>query len=529
MYRDELIKNIDSIMKQEFIFKKQRPNEYEYICSNSFGLSFSQKLYNYIHGIKEYPICLCDTCNNQTTYFSFNYGYKKYCSKECEKSDISQIKKNYSIEQKKDIQSKRKSTCIELYGVDNVAKSDIIQNKTELTNLKRYGVKAPTQNIDILIKRAKNNKEKWGVEYLTQLPDLMTKMSLKRKDTINKQIIEKYKLLGFNVLDFKNGEITCLCPKCEKDYTTNIYIVYQRHKANLNTCIICHPLGDFQESQFQKSICEYLDTLNVQYETSNRTVLKGKELDIYIPSHNLAIECNGIYWHNELYKTKDYHRNKYLGCKENGIQLIQVWQDDWTYKNDIIKSRISSKLKGTTRIWARKCEIRQIDFSETMNFLAVNHLQGSIPSKVNIGLYYEKELVSVMSFSKVRKSLGNKISDNYELLRFCNKLNTTVVGAADKMFKKFLMHYEPKGVISYANLEWGEGDFYKKLGFERKGDTEIGYSYIDKGIKRHRFNYRKDILVKQGYDENKTEHDIMLERKIYRVYHSGNAIWTFNI
>lgn len=527
MLREDIIKILENLPKKEYVIKRDYPLIYGIIIDYEFGVNFSQKLYNYIYGITQLPKCKYDDCANLVAFFNYSYGYKKYCSKECECKNISLIKINYSDEKKNSIQESRVSTCIKNYGVDNIAKMDSIKLKTEFTNIDRYGVKSPMQNIDILNKRATNNKKKWGVEYLTQIPELMLKYSAKRKYTINCQIVEKYKSLGINVVYFNDSKITCICEKCNKEYTTNLYIVYQRVVANMLPCIFCYPLGDSQESKFQKSVGDFLKSIGIDFLSSDRKLLNGKELDIYIPTFNVAIECNGTYWHNELYKHKNYHRDKYLECKKLGINLIQIWQDDWLYKSDIVKSRLCSKFNKTKTIGARKCNLRKIGFKECVDFLNKNHLQSSVPSKINYGLFYKEELISVMTFTKNRISVGNK--NDYELLRFCNKVGHTVVGAANKLFKAFILDYKPLQVNSYSNLEWGEGNFYELLGFNRLlKDTIIGYSYVDKGIKRHRFNYRKDILVKQGFDVDKSEHQIMLDRKIYRVYHSGNAIWQWS-
>ena len=43
------------------------------------------------------------------------------------------------------------------------------------------------------------------------------------------------------------------------------------------------------------------------------------EKDVYIPDY-LALEFNGLYWHSEFGKDKNYHLNKTLLCKEQDIE-----------------------------------------------------------------------------------------------------------------------------------------------------------------------------------------------------------------
>lgn len=125
--------------------------------------------------------------------------------------------------------------------------------------------------------------------------------------------------------------------------------------------------------------------------------------------------------------------------------------------------------------------------------------------------------------------MGQKsIENSYELLRFCNKLNVNVIGGASKLFKYFIEKYKPNSVISYADRSWSQGDLYDKLKFKFIHKTQPNYYYVIDGVRKHRFNFRKNILIEQGSDPNKTEHDIMLERKVYRIYDSGNLKYLFN-
>jgi hypothetical protein len=136
-----------------------------------------------------------------------------------------------------------------------------------------------------------------------------------------------------------------------------------------------------------------------------------------------------------------------------------------------------------------------------------------------------------MTFGKLRKNLGNKDKEGYyELLRFCNKLNTTVIGGANKLFKYFINNYNFKEIISYADRSWtmnNGNNLYDKLGFIKDKITKLNYYYINNNIRENRFKYRKDILVKEGFDKNKSEHEIMLERKFYRIYDSGQIKYKY--
>jgi len=263
----------------------------------------------------------------------------------------------------------------------------------------------------------------------------------------------------------------------------------------------------------------------------SRNIIHPYELDIYIPDLKIAFEFNGLYWHNELYKDKKYHLNKTELCEKNGIQLIHIYEDDWLYKQDIVKSIILNKLgKSINKIYARKTEVRDItDNKLVREFLDKNHLQGFIGSSVKLGLFINNELVSLMTFGKRRVTMGKKGTneDDYELLRFCSKLNTNIIGGANKLFKYFVKNHKPKEITTYADRSWSNGNLYKQMGFNYEGKTEPNYYYIIDRIKHYRFNFRKDKLIKEGFDPFSTERQIMLDRKIYRIYDSGNLKYTY--
>ena len=264
--------------------------------------------------------------------------------------------------------------------------------------------------------------------------------------------------------------------------------------------------------------------MDIDIETNNRTILDGQELDIYIPKLKLAIEFNGIYWHSEKYVESTYHIQKTQRCEQQDIQLIHIFEDEWVNNQNIVKSRLENLVKQTkNKIYARKCVIRLVPSKDCKEFLNKNHIQGHVNSSIKLGLYYNNELVSLMTFGGYRKALGNTKQDNmYELLRFCNKLDTTTIGGANKLLQYFIKNYNPKKIISYADRRWSKGNLYETLGFEFKGNTTPNYWYIIDKQRKNRFNYRKDVLIKEGFDSNKTEHEIMIERNILRIYDSGN-------
>jgi hypothetical protein len=275
---------------------------------------------------------------------------------------------------------------------------------------------------------------------------------------------------------------------------------------------------------------ELLDFIESIYKDniigSDKTILKGLELDIVLPDLKLAFEFNGIYWHSSAHKDKNYHINKTKKAQEAGYKLVHIYESDWLYKQDIVKSRIINLLKlNNNSIYARKCKIRELEVDECRKFLDSTHLQGFIGASIKLGLFYNEDLVSVQTYGKPRySSLAN-----WELLRFSNKLNTSVVGAASKLFKYFIKNYNPSSIISYSLLDWGYKAVYDTLGFEFLHDTKPNYSYLINNKLESRLKYQKhklkDILV--SFDEIKTEEQNMLDNGYYRLYNCGSQafIW----
>ena len=411
--------------------------------------------------------------------------------------------------------NKIKETINNRYGVDNIFKNiDYISEKT----FNKYGVTHISKLETTKEKINKTNKDKYGVK----TPLLLKENRLKGVDVKLNVFLEKYSSLM--VKDILINDITINCSSCGNDYIIDRNLLFYRFNNVDNPCTICNPvssLTSFKENDLQN----FISGLNIDFIVNDRKILDGQEIDIYIPSKKIAIEFNGLYWHSDIFKSKDYHMNKTNLCEKKGIRLIHIFEDEWDNKKDIVKSRIKSILQLTENIiYGRKCIIKTIPIKIKSDFLNENHIQGSTGSKINLGLYYENNLVSVMTFGRGRIIMkGN--SSEYELIRFCNKLNTTVIGGASKLLKHFERYYKPNVLNSYSDKRWNTGNLYRILGFNQLTDSNPNYYYVVDKKREYRFKYRKNILVSMGYDKNKSEKLIMFERGINRIYDCGNFVF----
>ena len=290
-----------------------------------------------------------------------------------------------------------------------------------------------------------------------------------------------------------------------------------------------------EKSSVEREVLEFIKTiLSCEIVENDRTILDGKELDIFIPSLSVGIEINGLIWHSEKFGTSpSYHVEKTDMCLANNIRLIHIFEDEWNYKQEIVKSRLKTILKtnATKKIYARKCLVQEVPYKEAQLFLDNNHIQGNVMSKYRYGLYYDGELVSLMTFGSLRKVLGSKHKENsYELLRFCNKLDTIVVGGASKLFKHFLDTHKPCEIISYADRRWSNGHLYNVLGFELSHVSPPNYFYVVGKTRQHRFAFRKNVLVeKYGCPKEMTEHEFCLSKGWYRIYDCGCLCYRLEI
>ena len=411
----------------EKYFKYHYPEFLQYLQDNySKDLSFQEKLYWYYNKISTQPSC--KTCGNPTKFINSKEGYREYCCRKCMNCNT-------------DKREKTKQTCIERYGVENAMQTDIVKETLKRTMLERY-----------------------GVEHQSQLKSIRMKIQQSRR----KIEMEKHPfIIGYT----SDGDWVCKCPhedcnKCkEKTFVIAPLIYSGRQNDKIEICTNLLPVGkdNTKNTTIEIFVANILDKYNIEYKSNYRKIINPKELDIYIPDKNIAIECNGIRWHNDKYKSNTYHINKYKQCKEKGIQLLTIWEDWIITKPDIIESIITNKLGlNNNIIYARKCEIKEVNPSICSNFLHNNHIQGRSASTIRLGLYYNNELVSLMTFSPPRVNMGSKNhKQQWELVRFCNKLNTRVIGGASKLLSHFIKSYNPTSIVSFSMNDISDGNLYK--------------------------------------------------------------------
>lgn len=380
---------------------------------------------------------------------------------------------------------------------------------------------------DVINKRRETCIKKYGKDN----PSKIEKFKEKRKESIVRTAENQRTNFNFIKSEFLKKGYVIISENYINNKTPIEYICNKGHKVSITWnswlrgcgCYICND----HVSKAELEIGDFLEQF-VLIERNNRKLIPPLELDIVIPSKKIAIEYCGLYWHSD--KEEYYHLNKFLECEKIGYQLITIFEDEWRNKKEIVKSKLKSilNISDSKIIYARNCNIREIDSKTKNKFLDDNHLQGSDKSTVKLGAFYNNILVSVMTFSFGNIAKGNNTENTvYELNRFASDYRFHVVGIASKFVSFFVKYYKPKKIFSFADRRWSLGNLYKKIGFNFIYFTKPNYWYVDTKVgckdRIHRFNFRKSVLHKKldNFDVNLSERENMEKNGFKRIWDCG--------
>ena len=134
------------------------------------------------------------------------------------------------------------------------------------------------------------------------------------------------------------------CPKCCKyddHYLHNVF-VFRRNCIKYGSPPLCSSCRNYlSSSRAEQEIADYISTFySGELIRNDRSILCGKELDLYYPEKKIAVEFNGSYWHNEHHRPRDYHYNKFKSCLDRDILLISIFESDWNSRKEDIKQYI---------------------------------------------------------------------------------------------------------------------------------------------------------------------------------------------
>lgn len=356
-------------------------------------------------------------------------------------------------------------------------------DKSVETNLKKYGVENQGQREEIHKKMEDTMEERYGVRYARYLPEVEEKV----KQT------------------------------CRERYGHDYYIQTEECNRNNNN----------RNSKINSRFIEFIES-KLGCKVSSEKYLEGKFFDVCLEDKKILIEvdpsythtCIGNHWNSDGLDS-DYHLVKSAVANDNGYRCIHIFDwDDW--------DKVIDTISENQTIYARQCELKEISKQEVDNFTETYHISGKCNGqKYRYGLFYNNELVQIMSFGAPRY---NHRFD-YELLRLCTKSNYKVVGGASKLFKHFISTIEDgQSIISYCDRSKFNGTVYEQIGMKLDHTTQPNkiWSKGDKYI-------TNNLLMQRGYDQIfNTDHgkgtsneQLMIDNNWLPVYDCGQFVYTY--
>ena len=399
-------------------------------------------------------------------------------------------------ERGEEIQNSRKKACLEKYDVEHPLQNSEVMEKLSNTNLEKYGGKSVFERGAIRDKIAIDNLKRYETDSLpTRLDRILS--------VVNTELVDEKIWRGhMHVYNWKH--LTC-----EKSFTSDL------NDGKLPECPHCKP-----RSKPQAKIKSILDSLNVEYKENDRTQIKPREIDLWIPSHNLGIEINGVYCHHDGTTAMSLVKKTEL-VEETNAQLLHFWDFEIEEKLPIIESIIKSKLGLLDRkIPARKCTLVEVTAAEAKMFFEANHLSGYAVAKFAFGLVFQNELVALGSFSKNRFSK----EEANELVRFAVLKNVHVQGGLSKIIKAYKKQ-DDRLLISFADRRISTGKGYKSIGFTQASVTSPNYFYKrnNERISRQKaMKHKLPDLLGEKFNIEKTELENMTQNGWIKCSDAGN-------
>lgn len=453
---------------------------------------------------REAVLCCAEGCQNTASLnndrgFNYDYPYRDYCSSSCRKA--SKWTTESFVARAKEVHGDRYSYEETVYtGMNQKVKVFCPDHGTFKQKAQNHitGSGCSKCRYEALSNKHSKTDQEWIDSFKSVHGDAYDYSGVNGIEGARSKIqLECEKHGGFEITPFNHFSSKQGCPKCV--YANGISLPHQ-------------------------IIADHLDEIGVDYIMNDRSILSGKELDVVIPSADIAIEVNGVYWHSERFVDKDYHLEKTRLSEKAGYTLLHLFDYEIVNKIEIVKSMISARLGKVERIYARNCRVVELNSKESREFVDDNHLYGNVDASIRYGLSHKGRLVGVMTFSKCRLGGGY----DYELVRYCNKVGTQVLGGASKLFSRFKKDIGTSKVVSYSDRRYSNGGLYSALGFECVGYSSPNYRYFSEkeGKVYSRMKFQKHKLKGlKSYSPEKSERDIMFEEGYRRVYDCGNIVW----
>ena len=490
---------------------------------------------------------------------------KYYAAQTTEKRKVSNLQKYgvANVFNDPGVQKKIQQTNTERYGNPHAASSDVVKSriaqswgrfagghpwsdpsireKREKTLLQKYGVRHPILHPEIREKIQDTCMKLYGFANASKSPVVAEKISVTHNSAECQDKIRATNLLRYGADHYNQRNIISqLELLTDPDWlATQIADLGQVGVAELLQVSVDTVRRHVQEyhielpksrSDFERQVRNFVQSIYAGTVVAHDRSLIGREIDLLLPDRQLALECNGTYWHSELNgRHKNYHLDKTLACQEQGYELIHIWEHDWNNHRELLESRIRSRLGVNSAVGARECEVTDVSAKEAREFLSLNHIQGSCSASVRLALRGRDsgQILALMTFGRSRFDRAH----DWELLRYCNLKNHTVTGGASRLFRAFLKSHSAS-VISYSDRSFNTGRLYEILGFRKIRSSPPAYHYTrDYRTVENRVRYQKHRLsgLLDHYDAGVSEWQNMQEHGWDRIWDCGTDVWVHGV
>ena len=507
------------------------------LCGKEFETKSSKRSYCYEHDLL--PCYQCGKLFKPSNYQRDQYIYYNnkhiYCSKECK--DIGSVKTHKetmtnkygvdSVFKVQEFREKGKQTLIQKYGYDNVAKDkdiqkkkalsrneEVIQEKIKNTMIDKYGVPYAMQNEDLKEKYRQNYLKDYGVDNPSSRHlNKETYSILRSKENLKDYILSLPKSKR-NIIDISKSL------NCNSSYVNKLF--HEKYKLH-NEITLNRSIRSHIEKELRRYITSiYKDSLIY----NSRSIIPPYELDIYIPDKKVAIEFNGVLYHNsttnpynDIPKDKNYHYMKSKLCEERGIRLIHIYEYEWFNERQrpILESIIKNALGITEHIiYARQCKIEIKQSREMKQFFNDNNIQGFRGGSFSICLVDKKTNEIYMAYM-FGKAFFGKGKYEWEVIRGATKLNYSVIGGASKIWDYFIKTYNPKSIVYYIDYNYFNGNSLPYLGLKyvKTQPSFKNYFVKEKMVKNRDPMHHKDIV--KGYEDG----------SILQIWNAGTKVYVW--
>lgn len=306
-----------------------------------------------------------------------------------------------------------------------------------------------------------------------------------------------------------------------------------------NPCTQCNHMKSAAEDKLAAYLASFLPIAR-----RDRTLIKPKELDIYVPSAGVAVEYCGMYHHTcktaeEVRKNKNKHYEKYVAAQEQGVRVLTIYESEWKERPLQIKRLLRNLIgKSKGKLMARKCQLEKVDKREAMAFFEKYHVQGGAGFGEHYGLFWGGKLVACMrfTFGINDRGIGAK-NATWTLSRYATRIN--VSGGASRLFKAFVDEHRPPEVKSFSDNRYFDGGMYAKIGFTLEKELEPDYQIWSPkiGLKPKSYYQRRNIPARlkdhgiaDDFDPDqdaRSESEMTFFMNCGRIYDCGKKRWVW--